>query len=126
MSGLERVAPVGALALLASTASAGQVTLGTLLGSATGDGFGKQVKYADVDGDGDQDIVVAALRADNNNGTLYVFDDAISGPMSTPISGADGFGHALDLGNLNSTAGAEIVVGSPLASGGIGTSLAAG
>ena len=70
--------------------------------------------------------MVAALKADNNDGTLYVLDDATSGPMSTPISGADGFGHALDVGNLNSTAGAEIVVGSPLASGGIGTSLSEG
>ncbi len=119
MSGRNRIEPslaVG-IALLAGSASAGQVSFGTLSGFTPGDGFGTHVKYADVDGDGDQDIAVAALSPSSSDGILYVFDDATSAPMATVFGfPGSGFGYALDVGNLNSSPGAEIVVGSPLAS----------
>lgn len=115
------------LLLLTMTAPLGaQVVVYELSGSAAGDNFGKRLsRIADIDGDGQADLLVAAPRADFagvNSGSVY----AISGASGVQIYRIDGatsgelFGEALGvLGDVNGDGFEDWLVGAPLAS--IGT-----
>jgi len=91
----------------------------TFTGEAIGDYFGAYIDAGgDVNGDGYNDILVAAARRDSDRGRAYLF---YGGPnMDTkPDRVFDGeeadnlFGHGVALADINADRNADVIVGAP-------------
>lgn len=93
----------------------------TFDGVASGDQFGHRVAAGDVDGDGVNDVIIAARLQDSNgtnSGRVYVFDGATGATMAIltldgDVAGAE-FGLGIAAEDMNGDGRADIIVGSRL------------
>ncbi len=86
-------------------------------GATSGDGFGSAVSTAgDVDGDGVEDVIVAAPDFDSSHGKVYVFSGADWSVLMTKTGAAvgDRLGCSVaGMGDLNDDGHADIAVAAP-------------
>jgi len=92
-------------------------------GLATDDALGDTFAWGDVNGDGYEDLAIAASGrgTGSRSGTVYVLAGSRSGPTAlsaaartyTGVSGGDGFGEALAIGDVDDDGKAEVLVGAP-------------
>ncbi len=113
------------LFLLLAAPLAAQIPVYELTGFAAGDNFGKRlVRIGDLDGDGKEDLLVAAPRANFNgvnSGSVYAFSSATGSEIyrMDGASSGDLFGEALDrIGDVNADGIDDWIVGSPFSSAG--------
>ena len=105
-------------------AASGSVTLSStadldISGSSGSSQLGRQLLMADIDADGDDELIIAAPEA-SSNGEVYIFENSYSGSLSesdadytiTGESSGDYFGSAIEVGDLNGDEEMDLIISS--------------
>jgi hypothetical protein len=96
----------------------------TFVGEAAGDDAGNAVATGDVDGDGAEDVVVAASEADSGStgsGAVYVWLGSVAGPTSLAdahvrlagVAASDSLGEAIAVADTDGDGFADVLAGAP-------------
>lgn len=115
----------GQVAILLGDLETGDTLAGAdhvLQGEYGNDTFGWAIATGDLDGDGQTEVIVGAPLHDDLSGRTYVFRDLPGGTLSaadadTLLTGeeaGDGFGAALDVGDINGDGYDDLFLGAPI------------